>query len=58
MQTIIFLKRLGVLMGLMGGYRALGGRNAAFREKELLKGPCVDGRCFREDGFPKRKLIS
>ena len=40
MQTIIFLKRLGVSMGLLGGYRALGGRNVAFREKEFPKWPC------------------
>ena len=50
--------RLGVLMSLLGGYRALGGRNAAFRENGCSKWPCVDGRCFREDGFPMRKFIS
>ena len=48
---------MGLLMGMLGGYRALGGRNAAFRKNEFIKWPCVDGRCFREDRFPERKLI-
>ena len=30
---------MGLLMGLMGGYRALGGRNVAFKEEEFPKWP-------------------
>ena len=57
MHTIVFLKgllegnwakgRMDVLMGLLGGYWALGGRNDAFRNNEFPKRPCVDGRFFR-----------
>ena len=30
----------------------------AFGENEFSKRLCVDGSCFKEAGFPKRKLIS
>ena len=55
MQAIIFLKRLGMLMGLLGGYQEM---QLSGKKSFLNMAMSVDGRCFKEDGFPKRKLIS
>ena len=47
---------MGVLMGLLGGYRALKGKNVAFRADEFPKMPSVEVGLSEKTGFLKGHL--